>query len=199
MEVSPFVPATVGVFLFDQVELLDFAGPLQVLAAAKHLYSDTIDNIDVIAFQESIEVAKCGLTVRPNVLWSPVERGYDLLIIPGGIGTRAIIKDQLALVKFKALIEKSKIICTVCTGSLLLAKLGMLSHRRATTHFGAVDDMIEIDPSVIIDRTCRYIDHGDVVIAEGVSAGIDMAFYLLSKFYGEDISNEVKTYLEYRH
>ena len=68
---------------------------------------------------------------------------------------------------------------------------------KATTHFGALDDLALLDPTIDIDRSARFYDHGQVIVSEGVSAGMDMSFYILSKYFGEDISNEVKRYIEY--
>jgi transcriptional regulator GlxA family with amidase domain len=80
---------------------------------------------------------------------------------------------------------------------LVLAKLGVLGGLKATTHFAATDIMNKIDPTINVDRSKRYYDNGKYVIAEGVSAGIDMSFYLLKRLFSEEVSDKVKKYIEY--
>ncbi len=192
-------PKTVGILLFDDVELLDFAGPLQIFTTARYLFETTFNQIDTIAFHPSIKVAKCDLEIKVNRLLTLSDADYDILIIPGGIGTRNIIRDESMLRFISALVQRSHVVCTVCTGSLILAKLGMLSGIRATTHYAAIDTLISIDCSIIVDRSARFIDHERIIISEGVSAGMDMSFYVLSKYYGEQVADEVKKYLEYQY
>lgn len=187
----------IGVLIFDEVELLDFAGPLQVFSAAMSMDTSMVKQIDVIGLTSPVVVSKSLIHVTPNVSIEESAGPYDWLVVPGGMGTRALVKDDLALEKIQGLINRSEITMSVCTGSLVLAKLGLLSGLRATTHFAAVDILKKLEPTTIVDRTVRYIDHGSLVITEGVSAGIDGSFYLLDKYCSAEFSDSVRKYIEY--
>ncbi len=186
----------VGFLLFDDVELLDFAGPLQVLSSAQYVDHSIIDSIDTISNKTTIKVSKTTIEIKvDHVIHEGL--GYDLLVIPGGFGTRALIKDESFLILIKSIINRSEMIATVCTGSLVPAKLGFLSGLKSTTHYAALDLLETTEPKAIVDRSKRYHDNGKFIIAEGVSAGIDMSFYLLKKLWGRKLSDQVRKYIEY--
>ncbi len=189
-------PKTVGVLVFDDVELLDFTGPIQVLASAMSIDPDTISTVEVVGLNSPVSISKITIEMIPDFVIDD-DLSYDILIVPGGVGTRALIHDEDAMQSIGGLIERSGLCASVCTGSLLLAKLGLLSGLKATTHWSAIDLMGQIDSTIDVDRTRRYYDHGRYIVAEGVSAGIDMSFYLLEKLYGPEVSAEVRRYIEY--
>ena len=186
----------IGILLFDDVELLDFAGPLQVFSGANYVKDDCISLIEMVGDQSHIKTAKSNLKIeiQRSIEEEPT---YDLFLIPGGMGTRSLIKDEALMQKIDAVAQKSKMLASVCTGSLVLAKLGFLKNKSATTHYAATDLLTKLDPTITVDRSKRYIDHGKIVIAEGVSAGIDMSFHILSKHFSQDLSDTVRKYIEY--
>ncbi len=186
----------VGILVFNDVEILDYAGPLQVFSAANYIDSDVLKSPITIGTKSKVSVSKSKISITCNKRLSSRIK-LDLFIIPGGFGTRSILEDKKLLAKIDRVIINAKVTASVCTGSLILAKLGYLSNKTATTHFAAVDLMRRLDETITVDRTKRYIDHGDIITAEGVSAGIDMSFYLLEKFYGKLLSDEVRKYIEY--
>ena len=186
----------IGILLFDGVELLDFAGPMQVLSSAAYVDEQLIESIKTISLTREISVSKTTLKIKVDELLHNVEN-LDLLVIPGGFGTREIVKNEGYLNALSPLVEQSKVVASVCTGSLVLAKLGVLGGLRATTHFAAVDLMAKLDPTITIDRSKRYYDNGKYVIAEGVSAGIDMSFHLLERLFSQEVSDQVRKYIEY--
>ena len=186
----------IGILLFDGVELLDFAGPMQVLSSAAYVDEQLVESIKTIGLTREISVSKTTLKIKVDELLHNVEN-LDLLVIPGGFGTREIVKNEGYLNALSPLVEQSKVVASVCTGSLVLAKLGVLGGLRATTHFAAVDLMAKLDPTITIDRSKRYYDNGKYVIAEGVSAGIDMSFHLLERLFSQEVSDQVRKYIEY--
>ena len=186
----------IGILLFNGVELLDFAGPMQVLSSAAYVDEQLIESIKTIGLTREISVSKTTLKIKVDELLHNVEN-LDLLVIPGGFGTREIVKNEGYLNALSPLVEQSKVVASVCTGSLVLAKLGVLGGLRATTHFAAVDLMAKLDPTITIDRSKRYYDNGKYVIAEGVSAGIDMSFHLLERLFSQEVSDQVRKYIEY--
>ena len=188
---------SIRILIFDGVELLDFAGPLEVFSAADYLLGDSSPfDIKTIAIKNSIVVSKSEIKISPNI--TNEDQPLDLLIIPGGIGTRRIIEDAKELKFVQDLISQSKTIASVCTGALILGKMGKLDGQNVTTHAVGVPLLEKISPLCTIDRTKRYIDNGSVITSAGISAGIDMSLYLLEKYYGVSFRNEVQLYLEYQ-
>ncbi len=187
----------IGTLLFDDVELLDFAGPLQVFSSLGPVLKDDTIVTPIIGITKDIYVSKSKLKVTCDHVADDFDEQLDLLIIPGGMGTRAIVKDEKTLASVTKLIGRSKKVASVCTGSLVLAKLGYLSNKKATTHFAALDIMSKLDPSIIIDRSKRYHDHEDIIVSEGVSAGIDMSLYLVGKHVNKETADLIRKYIEY--
>ena len=187
---------TIGILLFDDVELLDFAGPLEVFGAANYIKENGLLDIETVGLSERIKVSKCNLDIKPDKVLNE-DLGYDLFLMPGGFGTRPIIKSDKVLDRINAVIKNSKRIATVCTGSLILAKLGYLKNKRATSHHLALDILKQQDESIIIEDDKRYIDLGDYITSAGVSAGIDMSLYLLEKEFGKEVRTKTARYMEY--
>ncbi len=188
---------TIGILLFNDVELLDFAGPMQVFSSLAALYPDLGIQVYNLGLSESIEVSKTRLQIsglQPIDSWT---KRLDMILIPGGLGTRAIVKSEEQLEAIRRIISLTEISSSVCTGSLILAKLGQLSNKAATTHFAAIELLKKIDDSIIVDRTKRYHDHDNVVVSEGVSAGIDMSLYLIARYHGQEKADHVRKYIEY--
>ena len=187
----------IGILLFDDVELLDFAGPMQVFSALAALYPNLGVEVYNLGLTESIVVAKSKLQINGLYTLDSWTDRLDLFLIPGGQGTRAIIKSKEQMAAIQHILSLSEISSTVCTGSLVLAKTGKLSDKKATTHFAAIDLLQKIDNTIIVDRDKRYHDHGDIVVSEGVSAGIDMSLYLVAKYHGQEKADHVRKYIEY--
>lgn len=186
----------IGILLFDGVELLDFAGPMQVFSSFQYIYPKLCKSVITIGLTDPISVSKTGLKITPHQTIEEVA-DLDLFIIPGGSGTRSIIKDDAGLKMIAEISHLTEIVGSVCTGSLILAKLGMLSGLKATTHFAAIDLLSSLDSTIEVDRTKRYHDHDHIIVSEGVSAGIDMSLYLISKHYSPKHADQVKEYIEY--
>ncbi len=186
----------IGILIFDGVELLDFAGPMQVFSSFQYVYPELCKSVITIGLSDPISVSKTQLKITPHQTIDEAT-DLDLFIIPGGAGTRSIIKNEAQLKKIAEVSHLTEIVGSVCTGSLVLAKLGMLSGLKATTHFAAVDLLSSLDPTIEVDRTKRYHDHDRIIVSEGVSAGIDMSLYLISKHYSQEHADQVKKYIEY--
>jgi len=186
---------SIGMLLFEDVELLDFAGPLEVFGAANYVNDGQLYSIETIAPTKQIQISKSLLNVNVDQILDG--QSYDLFLIPGGFGTRPIVKDDSLLALIKQTIDNSKIIASICTGSLILAKLGFLSGKEVCSHHLSYDILQKLDSSVRINKEARYMDHGRIITAAGVSAGIDMSFHLLRRFYGDELAKTVRSYIEY--
>jgi len=188
---------TIKILVFDDVELLDFCGPLEVFSVTGYFMDEGKLDVSTIAFKEKIIVSKSKIEIIPNGVIDDGE--IDLLVIPGGMGTRPIINDKATLENIDKLIKKSKIIATVCTGALILAKLGYLKGMTVITHKIGIKELKELDPTINVDESKRFIDHDKIITSAGISAGIDMSLYLVEKFFGQSLRKTVAEYMEYRN
>jgi transcriptional regulator GlxA family with amidase domain len=194
---------TVGIFIFDDVEVLDFAGPFEVfsrtrtVAGADSRRSDDSAPFRVFTVARSHEpvTAIGGLRVVPDFAWSDAP-AIDLLVVPGGFGTRPLLNDRAALDWIASVAATAGQVTSVCTGALLLAKTGLLHNRRATTHWAALDLLASIDASIAVDRDARFVADG-IVTSAGVSAGIDMAFAVVEQRCGKAVADETAHYIDY--
>ena len=125
--------------------------------------------------------------------------GIDILVIPGGFGTRAMLENQPMLDWVRQTAAAAVRVTSVCTGSLVLAKAGLLAGLRATTHWGALATLAGLDPTIRVDAAARVVDDG-IVTSAGVSAGIDMAFAVVEAMHGRAVADETAHYMDYpRH
>jgi transcriptional regulator GlxA family with amidase domain len=122
---------------------------------------------------------------------------FDVLIHPGGGGTRALLRDPEHLDLVRRLRATVPLMASVCSGSLVYAAAGLLTGRRATTHWASLNLLSELDPTVITDVDARFVDDGDLVTSAGVSAGIDMALHLVARFTGLERAREVRREIQY--
>lgn len=193
----------VGILLFDDVEVLDFAGPFEVFSRTRlqagpaSRRSEDTAPFRVFTVARSLDpvVATGGLRVLPDHDFAATPP-IDLLVVPGGLGTRALLDDSATLGWIGATAARARQVASVCTGSLLLARAGLLAGRRATTHWGALDLLDSLGAGVRVERDARVVDDG-VVTSAGVAAGIDMAFYLVESRFGREVADETARYIEY--
>lgn len=194
----------VAIFIFNDVEVLDFAGPFEVFSRtrispgveARLTQNSAPFKVFTIAKTEKPIRAIGGLKIIPTHSFANAPK-IDLLIIPGGLGTRTLIKDKQLLHWICSQSKKVKRLASVCTGSLLLAKAGLLKNRKATTHWASLDLLKLIDPSIRVQKKKRFVDD-EIVTSAGISAGIDMSFYIVEKICGKKIAKETAKYMEYR-
>jgi transcriptional regulator GlxA family with amidase domain len=121
----------------------------------------------------------------------------EILIYPGGQGTRAHLLDAPLLDWLRVRRARTPLMTSVCTGSLVFAAAGLLHGRPATTHWASLELLGEIDPSVRVDADARFVDDGDVVTSAGVSAGIDMALHLVARLAGVERARQVRRGIQY--
>jgi len=136
-----------------------------------------------------------GLVVLPAYGFAD-SPAIDLLVLPGGFGTRKIMTDAETLDWIRKVASTANKVTSVCTGSLLLAHAGLLKARRATTHWSALELLASADASVTVEANQRYIDDG-VITSAGVAAGIDMALYVVRELHGPEVAEDTRKYIEY--
>ena len=195
---------TVGILIFDGVEVLDFAGPFEVFSRTRLVPGAEARRSDDSAPFHVVTVAKSrapisttgGLQVIPHHAFDDAP-AIDLLVIPGGFGSRALLHDTETLDWVRRTAALARRVTSVCTGSLVLAKAGLLRGRRATTHWAALDLLASIDPQVTVERDRRVVDD-EIISSAGVASGIDMAFYVVERLHGREVADETARYIEYR-
>jgi transcriptional regulator GlxA family with amidase domain len=137
-----------------------------------------------------------GLRLLPDFDFASAPT-IDLLIIPGGFGTRRLLDNAEVLQWLQTVAQQAKQVASVCTGALLLAKAGLLSGHRATTHWASLDLLASLDPTITVDGQQRFVSDG-IITSAGVAAGIDMAFAIVESICGPSVANETARYIEYR-
>jgi transcriptional regulator GlxA family with amidase domain len=194
----------VGILIFENVEVLDFAGPFEVFSRTRTVPGPESRRSEDSAPFQVFTVAKTrepvtatgGLVVVPAFGFADVPR-IDLLVVPGGFGTRPLLQDEETLEWIRSTAAAAQRVTSVCTGALLLGKLGLLDGKRATTHWAALDLLEAVAPAAKVDREQRVIDDG-IVTSAGVASGIDMAFYIVESLCGQAVADETARYIEYR-
>jgi transcriptional regulator GlxA family with amidase domain len=187
---------TIGIMLFDGVEELDAVGPWEVLAYWAKNSPD--DGWQVVTFGRKAGDVQCanGLVIRAEHSWASAPP-LDVLVLPGGQGTRPFLNDPEVLDWVRRLRDAGTLMTSVCTGSLVFAAAGILNDRPATTYWDELELLKRLDPSIELRPAERWVDSGEVITASGVSAGIDMALHLVRRLGGEERAREVRRGIQY--
>ncbi len=186
----------VGILLFDDIELLDFAGPYEVFAVADELNGHSLFNVFTLS-ENGHEIKTIhGLRVQPDYSTEKAPR-IDILVIPGGDGTKAVIRNQPLLDWVRQAYEQAEIAFSVCSGARIPAILGLLDGKEFTTHHAVVDDVIAIAPKSFYKKGARFVDNGRLMTAAGISAGIDLSLHIVEKLHGAQVKEQTMKYVEY--
>jgi transcriptional regulator GlxA family with amidase domain len=186
----------IGIALFEGAEELDWAGPWEVLAAWAKGWPDDGVEIFTVARDDAVVTCAKGLRVLPDHTWESAPP-LDVLVYPGGVGTRRELGDEAVLDWLRGLRARDTLMTSVCTGSLVYASAGLLEGRPATTWWGALDRLAELGTGIEVRPDDRFVDSGEVVTAAGVSAGIDMALHLVARLHSVERAQEVRRYIQY--
>ncbi len=183
---------TTGMLIFDDAEELDFVGPWEVFTMARHIKPD--DRVVTIA--PTLEPVRCakGMRVVPDHSFAAAPE-LDVVLVPGGIGTRREVNNPVLIDWLRKAGARCTWVTSVCTGSLLLHEAGFAKDRRITTHWGFIPALRERGAEVL--ERVRYVRDGNLVTAAGVSAGIDMALWLLGQIHGVAVARQVQRAMEY--
>ena len=187
---------SVAIVLFDDVEVLDFAGPFEVFSVCGR--RSQLDPFDVFTVSERGQTirARNGLVVTPLHSFESAPHP-DIVLVQGGFGTRREMKNPVMLEWIARNGASSEYLLSVCTGALVLACAGLLDGLAATTHHLAFDELRAVAPVTTIREGARIVDNGRVILSAGVSAGIDMSLHVVARLLGEDLALEAARYMEY--
>ncbi|MGY4690802.1 DJ-1/PfpI family protein [Salibacterium sp. K-3] len=189
---------TVGIFLFNEVEVLDFAGPFEVFSLAAFPDSDrNAFDVKTVSEDGSMISTRNGLKVMPDYSFDN-HPAFDIVIVPGGYGAEAVEIDNPSVIEWiQKQQSKAEMMISVCTGALLLAKAGILDGKRAVTHWMDAHRMEKEFPAVSVVRDVKYVDEGAVITSGGISAGMDMSFHVLSRLHGKPAAEKTAKRMEY--
>jgi transcriptional regulator GlxA family with amidase domain len=196
------LPLTVGILIFDQVEVLDVAGPFEVFSITRlneeRRQQESSSPFRILLVSEKLcpVLAIGGLRFTPDVTIDNCPE-LDLLIVPGGWGTRTEVKNVNLLKWIANRASKNMLTASVCTGSSLLGKAGLLDGREATTHWRAFDFLSQSAPNAHIREDVRFTLADPIFTSAGISAGIDMALLIVSHFFGSKIGQATARQMEY--
>lgn len=190
------IPRNVAILVFPDVEVLDFAGPYEVFSVAGQRNGPGLFSVYTVAESTEVVEGRNGFRIQPRYTLEAAPPP-DILVIPGGFGTRPLLANARVLGYIKTSARMAELTLSVCTGALLLGKVGLLDGRLVTTHHEALEELARIAPRATIDAGRRYIDSGDLIVSAGVAAGIDMCFHVLARLHGPDVAMETASYIEY--
>lgn len=188
---------SVGIVLFDDVEVLDFAGPFEVFSiTSKEFMGEKVFDVSTIGETGKIISARNGLEVQPKYSFENAPH-MDIIVVPGGMGTRREVNNPHMIAWIKERATTAQITSSVCTGSFLLAKAGLLDGKKATSHGGRLDALEQEFPEVTVVRGVKFVDEGHIVTAGGISAGINMAFAVVKRLAGLEAAKRTAKIMEY--
>jgi transcriptional regulator GlxA family with amidase domain len=202
MSINQPAPRNVGILIFPDVEILDFCGPFEVFASAT-LPAQTDGGpemrlFEVFTIAERSELVACrgGLLVQPNHTLDE-HPPLDLVVIPGGYGTRREQENPVILDWIARLRRTGALTTSVCTGAFLLGAAGLLDGLRATTHWTTIDGLRAHLPTTNVLADARVVDEGEIITSAGVSAGIDMALHVVRRLHGDEVARRTARDMEY--
>ena len=187
---------TVAIAIFDGVEVLDFAGPFEVFAVASELHNYVPFKVVTVATEPQAITAVNSLKVLPEHTLATCP-SPDILILPGGIGSRLQSQDEHFIDWVKRVHATGELVMSVCTGTRILARAGLLDDRDYTTHHEAFDEMRQLAPTGRLQPEQRFVDTDDIITSAGISAGIDCSLYVVSQILGYDAARKTADYMEY--
>jgi transcriptional regulator GlxA family with amidase domain len=192
----------VGIFIFDDIEVLDLGGSFEVFAVASRvkarLEPGSQPPFHVFTVGQTSEPirARGGLVITPNFTFAD-HPAIDLLIIPGGVVSTELGNEHV-IFWIAATAAQAKIVASVCTGACLLAKTGLLDGKRATTHWSDIDDMRSMFSQVTVEEDVRWVEQGNIITSAGISAGMDMSLHLVSRLESETLALATARQMDYR-
>ncbi|HEX4957195.1 MAG TPA: DJ-1/PfpI family protein [Lacibacter sp.] len=195
----------VAIFIFNEVEVLDFAGPFEVFSVAG-LRTMSVPPFEVFTVAQFDTInARNHLTIKPTYTLEKAPKA-DIIVIPGGgglhadgtpFGSRREMNNPIVLNWVKEQSAHAKLTLSVCTGALILAKAGLLEGKSATTHFKTIDALRNVSENITVKENIRFVDEETIITSAGISAGIDMSLYVVSKLLGKESADETARYMQY--
>ena len=187
----------VAILLFDEVEVLDFAGPFEVFSVTDELQEHQVFHTFTMALKPGTVRSRNGLKIVPDFTLENCPTP-QIIIVPGGAGTRPLLHMPALHEWLRVKSRAADVVLSVCTGSLILARAGLLEQLRATTHHTAFAELRLAGPNTEVVENERFIDTGKIVTAAGIAAGIDASLHVVARLLGDAAAQQTADYMEYR-
>lgn len=188
----------IAFFIYDNVESIDFIGPHSVFYFANKTIKSNIFELFTFSCKKGLITTQSGLNVEANYTAEEVkDKDIEILVLPGGSGSRSIIYNDKILNDLRCIINNSKLVLSVCTGALFLSKLGMISHSKIASHRNVVDLLREIDSTIQVDTDVSVIKTNKIYTTAGVCTGINGALEVLKEYINEEAIYEIEKDLYY--
>lgn len=190
----------IGILVFPEVEVLDFAGPFEVFSVASRIAEKEIGvkapfRVSIVGAHGGVVMARHGLGVCPHVGFANAPQ-FDLLVVAGGVVDQPL-GDPATLDFIRRQDEGTALTASVCTGAFMLARLGLLDGLQATTHWDDIGELRAGYPKVQVLEQVQYVDQGRIVSSAGISAGIGMSLHLVGRILGEGMARATARRMEY--
>ena len=185
-----------AILIFDDVEVLDFAGPFEVFSVTGRRQKLEPFDVYTVAERPGPIVARNSLSINPRYAFADCP-APEILVVPGGFGTRREMNNPVMIEWISRVAPDCRLVLSVCTGALVLGRAGLLTGQEATTHFMAFDELRAAAPDSIVRPDRRIVDNGNIVMSAGVSAGIDMSLHVVARLLGAEVARETARYMEY--
>ncbi len=179
--------------LFPQFEELDFVGPYEVFGMASK-YVDQSWSVFTVG-EEPVVIGFLGAKINVDHTFADAPPP-DIIVVPGGFGTRPGVKNEALVGYIRRAGASAQFVTSVCTGAMLLHAAGFLAGKRAATHWGARKELADMGNVTVVEDQ-RWVHEGNVITAAGVSAGIDMALYLVGQLKSPEAARQVQRFMEY--
>ncbi|WLR41620.1 DJ-1/PfpI family protein [Bacillus carboniphilus] len=188
---------SVGILLFDEVEVLDFAGPFEVFSVTSIDDNEYPFDVKTGSQQGELIRARNGLKVHPDYRFETMP-SFDILIIPGGPGARKneFYNEDVIEWIFNQM-KNVQLMTSVCTEAYLLAKAGLLTGRQCTTHWRSIEKLQIEFPEVDVKQEVKFVDEGKIITSGGISAGINITFYIINRLLGAETAQKTAKRIEY--
>jgi transcriptional regulator GlxA family with amidase domain len=186
----------IGIYIYNNAEVLDFSGPFEVFTTAGRVCEDGVP-FEVYLISEKGETvrARAGYKVIPDYGFGQ-HPNLDVLVVVGGVHTEEMDKPEV-IEWIRAQAEKASLVVSVCTGAFLLAQAGVLAKHRVTTHWEDIADLQKQFPRLKVIEGVRWVDEGDIVTSGGISAGIDMSLHVVSKLHSKALAEKTALQMEF--
>lgn len=186
----------VAILIFDDVEVLDFAGPFEVFAVADELHDHTAFHTFTLGLKPGTVRARNGLKVVPDFTLENCPPPH-LIVIPGGKGRRALMQMPALHEWLRMKSRHAEIVMSVCTGAFVLARAGLLDGLRVTTHHASIAELRDFAPHLEVVENARFIDEDKIVTCAGISAGIDGSLHVVARLLGKTAADRTAAHMEY--
>ncbi|MFN2349155.1 MAG: DJ-1/PfpI family protein [Thioalkalivibrio sp.] len=192
---------TVGILIFEHIEVLDFCGPYEVFATTRLNESrrrETVSPYGLNLMAATAQPVTCsgGMRVLPSHTLADAPP-LDILVVPGGWGVRPLLEDAALLDWLRQQAGQVSTLASVCTGALLLASAGLLDGREATTHWRSLALMKQKFPKVHVREDVHVVEDGNIISSAGISAGMDLALKLVARDHGDQVAMNAARNMEY--